>query len=127
MKRTFIPLLAIVLGLLLVSSQALFAQGMRMSPKDRADTLKVRLSLSQKQTDSVLKIYEDQQKEMEKIRTTLQGDREAMRDPMMKLMRQTDEKIEKLLDKDQLKKYEELKKQRMERMQQMQGQKPPGS
>ena len=70
MKRTFLPLIAVVLGLLLVSSPALFAQGMRMTPKDRTDTLKVRLSLSDKQAESVLKIYEDQQKEMGRSRSS---------------------------------------------------------
>jgi acyl-CoA reductase-like NAD-dependent aldehyde dehydrogenase len=118
MKRTLLPILAVVAGLLVFSSSALLAQGMRMTPKDRADTLKARLSLSAKQTDEVTKIYEAQQKEFQKLREDNQGDRDAMREGMTKIMQQTDEKIEKLLDKDQLKKYEAYKKERMERMQQ---------
>ena len=118
MKRSMLSLVGVVVGLLVVSSSALVAQGMRISPKDRADTLKVRLDLSDKQTEQVAKIYEEQQTEFQKLREENMGDREAMRSAMTEVMQKTDAKIEKLLNKEQLKKYEAYKKERMERMQQ---------
>ena len=124
MKHTLIPLVLVLVGLLVVSNSALQAQGMRLTPKDRADSLKARLSLTDKQTEQVVKIYEEQQLDFEKVRNASAGDREAMRAAMPKIVQKSDEKIEKLLDKEQLKKYEQFKKDRMQRMQGMQGQKP---
>lgn len=123
MKQTLVPIACVLLGLLVISGSALQAQGMRMSPKERADSLKVRLSLTDKQTEQVVKIYEEQQLDFEKVRNTASGDREAMRAAMPKIVQKSDEKIQKLLDKEQLKKFEEFKKERMQRMQ---GQRPPG-
>ena len=123
MKKTIVPLVLVLVGLL-VSASALQAQGMRMTPKERADSLKVRLSLTDKQTEQVAKIYEEQQLDFEKVRNAAAGDREAMRAAMPKIVQKSDEKIEKLLDKEQLKKYEQFKKERAQRMQGMQGQKP---
>lgn len=118
MKRSLIPLSVVLVVLSLVSSPALFAQGMRITPEERADTLKARLSLTDKQTEQVVKIYKDQQLDFEKARNASAGDREAMRAAMLKIMQKTDASIEKLLDEKQMKKYEEFKKERMERMQQ---------
>ena len=117
MKRSLIPFIVVLLGLLLVSSSALQAQGMRMTPQQRADSLKVRLSLTDKQTEQVVKIYEEQQLDIEKVRNAAAGDREAMRAAGLKIVQKSDEKIEKLLDKEQMKKYEAFKKERAERMQ----------
>ena len=118
MKRSLIPLSVVLVVLSLLSSPALFAQGMRITPEERADTLKARLSLTDKQTEQVVKIYKDQQLDFEKARNASAGDREAMRAAMLKIMQKTDASIEKLLDEKQMKKYEEFKKERMERMQQ---------
>jgi len=121
MKHTLIPLACVLVGLLVLSVSPLQAQGMRLTPKERADSLKVRLSLTDKQTEQVVKIYEEQQLDFEKVRNASAGDREAMRAAMPKIVQKSDEKIEKLLDKEQLKKYQEFKKQRAERLQ---GQRP---
>ncbi len=118
MKRSVFTFVGVVVALLVISSSALVAQGMRISPKDRADTLKVRIGLNDKQTEQVAKIYEEQQTEFQKLREENMGDREAMRAAMTEIMQKTDAKIEKLLDKAQLKKYEAFKKERQERMQQ---------
>ena len=118
MKRSLIPFVAVLVALLVISSSSLFAQGMRMTPQERADTLKVRLSLTDTQTKQVVKIYEQQQLDFEKARNASSGDREAMRAAMTKIVQKTDANIEKLLDEKQLKKYEAFKKERMERMQQ---------
>ena len=118
MKRSLIPLSVVLVVLSLLSSPALFAQGMRITPEERADTLKARLSLTDKQTEQVVKIYKDQQLDFEKARNASAGDREAMRAAMLKIMQKTDASIEKLLVEKQMKKYEEFKKERMERMQQ---------
>lgn len=117
MKRTLITLTGFLLGLLLISSSTLQAQGMRITPQERADTLKARLSLNDKQTEQVVKIYEEQQTEFEKMREENMGDRDAMRSAMTDIVQKTDKKIEKLLDKEQMKKFDEFKKERMQRMQ----------
>lgn len=117
MKRTVITLAVLLFGLLVISSATLQAQGMRVTPQERADTLKARLSLNDKQTEQVAKIYEEQQSEFQKMREQNMGDREAMRAAMTEIMQKTDQKIEKLLNKDQLKKYGEFKKERQQRMQ----------
>lgn len=121
MKQSLGPLLLVLVGLFVISNSALQAQGMRLTPKERADSLKVRLSLTDKQTEQVVKIYEEQQLDFEKVRNASAGDREAMRAAMPKIVQKSDEKIEKLLDKEQLKKYEQFKKDRAQRMQ---GQRP---
>jgi protein CpxP len=118
MKRSLIPFVVVLVGIFIVSSSSLVAQGMRVTPQERADSLKVRLSLTDKQTEQVVKIYEQQQLDFEKARNASSGDREAMRAAMTKIMQKTDAKIEELLDEKQMKKYEAFKKERMERMQQ---------
>jgi len=118
MKRSLIPFVVVLVGIFIVSSSSLVAQGMRVTPQERADSLKVRLSLTDKQTEQVVKIYEQQQLDFEKARNASSGDREAMRAAMTKIVQKTDAKIEELLDEKQMKKYEAFKKERMERMQQ---------
>lgn len=106
----FIPIL---LGLL-VLTQAAFAQGMRRSPEERAKQLKEQLSLDDEQTKKVTEIYSESQKTvMEKMQGAM-GDRDAMREFMTKQTEKVDSLIGKLLTKEQVTKYEEVKKQRQQ-------------
>jgi Spy/CpxP family protein refolding chaperone len=113
--------LVIVFALLLVQQMA-WAQGqgrgMMMSPQERAQQLKERIALTDEQTAKVAKILEESQTKMMEMMGSFQGDREAARKAMQEVQAKQDKAIEALLTKDQLKKYEELKKERMQRMQQ---------
>ncbi|HWP82196.1 MAG TPA: hypothetical protein VNN76_06040 [Bacteroidota bacterium] len=109
-------LLALFLNLLPARSQA--QPMMRMNPEERAKALKDSLTLNDDQFVKVKKILEDQQADMMINFETNQGDREAIRAGMMKIMQETDKKIEALLDAKQKKKYEGMKLRRRAMMQQ---------
>jgi len=104
--------LAAILALFFTLQQSAQAQGMRRSPEERAKQMKERLTLNDEQTKELTKILEDQQKEMMGMMGSFQGDREAAQKAMQELTAKIDKKIEKLLDKEQIKKYEEFKKER---------------
>lgn len=95
-------------------------RGMMMSPEDRAKQLKEQLTLSDEQTTKVQKIFEDNQKKMTDMRASFQGDFDGVRAAMQAMQAKQDSSIETLLTKDQLKKYDGVKKERQQRMQNMQ-------
>jgi hypothetical protein len=99
--------------------QVAFAQGqgMRMSPKQRADTLGKQLGLDTTTVAKVAAIMEKYQKEMMDKRNELQGDMDGMRAAMMDIREKQTKDITALLTKDQAKKYEEILKQQQQRMQ----------
>ncbi len=107
-RLMFMPIL---LGLL-VLSQAVFAQGMRRSPEERAKQLKEQLSLSDEQTKKVTEIYTESQKTVMAKMQEGMGDREGMRAFMTSQTAKVDSQIVKLLTKEQVEKYGEVKKQR---------------
>lgn len=118
-------ILALVLSFLFVHQLAWSqgpgqGRGMMMTPEERAKQLQERLSLTDEQTAKVTKIFEASQKKAMEMMGSFQGDREAARKAMQEMQAKTDKEIEALLTKEQVKKYEELKKERMQRMQQMQ-------
>ncbi len=100
--------------------QMAYSQGqrMRMTPEQRAKELKEQLSLTDEQVTKVTKIFEHSQQEMEAKRADFQGDRDAMRQFMQKSRAKNDSLIKVLLTKEQVKKYEEIQKEQMQRMQQ---------
>lgn len=108
-----------VVGLLqVVNAQG---QGMRMSPKERAEALGKQLSLDSVTVAKVVKIMEKSQKTMMDKRAELQGgDMDAMRSAMMEIRDSTNKEITALLTKEQAKKYEEILKEQQQRMQQRQ-------
>ena len=95
-------------------------RGMMASPEERAKQLKEQLSLSDEQTTKVQKIFEENQKKMTDMRASFQGDFDGMRAAMQVMQAKQDSSIEKLLTADQVKKYEGVKKERQQRMQNMQ-------
>jgi hypothetical protein len=99
--------------------QVAFAQGqgMRMSPKQRADTLGKQLGLDTATVAKVAAIMEKYQKEMMDKRNELQGDMDGMRAAMMDIREKQTKDITALLTEDQAKKYEEILKQQQQRMQ----------
>lgn len=114
----------LVLALLFVSQFAWSqgqGRGMMMTPEERAKLLQERLTLTDEQTAKVAKIYEASQKKAMEMMGSFQGDREAARKAMQEMQAKTDKEIEALLTKEQLKKYEAFKKERMQRMQSPRG------
>lgn len=105
-----------VLIIILVS--ALAAQPQRRTPEERTKQLTEHLSLDKKQQAKVLELYKENDKKREAMFSDMQGsgDRDAAREKMMKLFEETDKQIEKILTKDQKKKYDDLKKERSNRM-----------
>ena len=96
----------------------LTAQPQRRTPEERTKQLTEQLSLDKKQQAKVLEIYKENDKKREAMFSDMQGsgDRDAAREKMMKLLEETDKQIEKILTKDQKKKYDDLKKERTNRM-----------
>jgi hypothetical protein len=96
----------------------LSAQPNRRTPEERVKQLKEQLSLDAKQEKKALEIFKESDTKREAMFNEMSAndDREAGREKMMKLFEETDKKIEKILTKDQKKKYEEIKKERQQRM-----------
>ncbi len=95
----------------------------RLEVKQRIDqmvnNLKKELSLSKDQTAKVKEIVTDNFKNAEQERGSFDGDREARMKARMERMQSMDKKIESILNKDQKAKFEEYKKERAQRFQQM--------
>ncbi len=107
------------LFLIVASVSMASAQRMQMSAEARAKMLKDSLALNDDQLAKVTKIYQDADKKRQDMFSSGSDDRQARMQAMRSLMDTTDVKIEGLLTDTQKTKYEEMKKQRMERMQGM--------
>lgn len=111
-----IAAMVVIAGLL----QVALAQpqgGMRMSPKQRADTLGKQLGLDTATVAKLTTIMEKYQKEMMDKRNELQGDMDGMRAAMMEIRDNQTKDIKALLTKEQAVKYDEILKQQQQRMQ----------
>jgi hypothetical protein len=106
-----------VAGLLQVAFAQPQGQGMRMSPKQRADTLGKQIGLDTATIAKVAAIMEKYQKQMMDKRNELQGDMDAMRAAMTEIREKQTKDITALLTKEQAKKYEEILKEQQQRMQ----------
>ncbi|MGA3243611.1 MAG: hypothetical protein ABSE41_03270 [Bacteroidota bacterium] len=106
-----------VAGLLQVAFAQPQGQGMRISPKQRADTLGKQLGLDTATVAKVAAIMEKYQKQMMDKRNELQGDMDSMRAAMMEIRENQTKDIKALLTKAQAAKYDEILKQQQQRMQ----------
>ncbi len=104
--------------LFLVSISAVIGQP-RMDPKERVKELKERLNLNDKQTKQIEDILIKQSEEMQAIFSSGGGDREAMRDKMMKLRDESNKKVEKVLNDKQKAEYKKYQEEMQARRQQM--------
>jgi periplasmic protein CpxP/Spy len=95
-------------------------QGMRMSPKERADALGKQLSLDSVTVGKIAVLMEKSQKMMADKRDELQGDMDGMRAAMTAIRDSSNKWITALLTKEQAKKYEDILKEQQQRMQQRQ-------
>jgi Spy/CpxP family protein refolding chaperone len=107
--------LSVSLALFFLAASSLSSQPMMRTPAERAQQLKERLSLTEEQAIAVEIIFEERQKEVSAAMDSLMGDRDAMRAFLTDQAAKTDKEIEGLLNAEQKKKYEELKKERRER------------
>lgn len=105
---------------LFVALATMSAQGMRMSPEDRAKALKDTLNLDSAQMAKVVTIYRESQKAMQDAFQNASGDRESMRGTMQEITKKADDKVRALLNDTQKKKFEEMIKNRPPR-----GMRPP--
>lgn len=115
MMKKLLLMCCILLGFTAVSR----AQGgMRMSPEDRAKQLQTQLKLTDDQTAKVTAIYKTQAAKMDSIRTAANGDRSAMRQAMMPLIKDTNDKVKAILTAEQAAEYDKMVQERMNRMRQ---------
>jgi len=87
--------------------------------KQQREELKKTLDLKKDQAEKFDKIYNDFDKKRQEMMESMRsggGDREGMREKMTKMNTERDEAVKKILDKEQVKKYEAyLKKQEEDR------------
>ena len=89
-------------------------QGMRMSPKERAEAIGKQLALDSLTTVKVTAVFEKYQKIMGEKRTELQGDMDAMRTAFTEIREKQNKEVTALLTEEQAKKYEEILKTQMQ-------------
>ena len=105
-----------IITLLLLSATQAFAQIDSARTLKRLEDLRTALSLTPDQTAKLKPILFDAQAQGRKIREEYGDDREGARDAMGEQLKKTDGKIDALLTADQRPKYEQYKKERMQRM-----------
>ncbi|MBM4176710.1 MAG: hypothetical protein FJ213_11150 [Ignavibacteria bacterium] len=119
----FLCLTLLVAMMINVSSVDAQTKRERLEVKQRIDqmvnTLKKELSLTKDQTEKVKGIVTENFKNAEKDRENFEGDREARMKMRMDRLQALDKKIELILTKEQKAKYEDYKKERVQRFQQM--------
>ena len=117
MMKKFLLMCCFLIGIT-AFSRAQGGGGMRMSPEDRAKQLQTQLSLNDDQTAKITAIYKAQTVKRDSIRTAANGDRDAMRQAMMPLMKDTNDKINAILTPDQQTAYKKIQDEARARMQQ---------
>ncbi len=116
-RRLFVLAVAVfITGLLQVAFAQRQGMGMR-SPEQQVKTLKDSLALSDAQVKKLTTILGDSQKEMQSKMGEFQGDRDAMRAYAQTARAKSDSLIKVELTADQVKKYEQMQKERQLRMQ----------
>jgi periplasmic protein CpxP/Spy len=97
--------------------------GHMMSPEDRTDHLTKALNLSDDQKGKVLSIFQDEQKQMEALRSDNSVSREDRWSKMKQIHENTVSQIKGTLNPDQAKKFDEMQ----QRMEQRHGEHGPGN
>jgi hypothetical protein len=111
MKSTLVSFIVIFL----ITSFELNAQ-FRMTPKERADSLKVQLGLSKEQYKKVDSILVESDKSMTALRESGNDNfSPESREKFRKIMDETNSKIEMLLNKNQKAKFKKLLEEQRER------------
>jgi len=122
MKARFVIILS-VLFFFGFTAQS-FSQGMGgMNPQERMkqqlQTYKERLKLTDTQFNKIDTILKDQMSEIQKLRDSSSGDRDAMREAMMSLREKINKKIEALLDDTQKAEFKKIQEEAAQKRQGM--------
>lgn len=101
-----------------------FSQGMggmnsQERMKQQLQTYKERLKLTDAQFNKIDTILKDQMGEIQKLRDSGSGDRDAMREAMMSLREKINKKIEALLDDTQKTEFKKIQEEAVQRRQGM--------
>ncbi|MDW3648158.1 MAG: hypothetical protein R8P61_13910 [Bacteroidia bacterium] len=121
----------LLLGVLISLGTDMWAQGPggrgRRGMEQNIDSLKVKLSLSEDQIEEMKAIQEDMRSKRREVFESADGDREAMREEMMKLQASADEQIKGILTLEQWDKYEAYRKEMREKRRdgRKDGERPP--
>lgn len=112
--------------LFLMMGTLAFAQGYRnMSPEERAkadtELYKKELNLTADQEEKVYDLSLKYSKKMREIFESSSGDREAVRNSMMKVREDRDAEFEKVLNEEQFKGYQKIQEERRQQYRQRQG------
>jgi len=88
-----------------------------MSHEDRMKNLNDKLNLSEVQYTQVDSILKEQTKEFQKLRDGWEegGDRDQMREKMMELRKETDDRILEVLNEEQKTEYKKYQEERSQR------------
>ncbi len=97
-----------------------------MSPNEELKRLTKDFNLTADQQSKIKPIIVDRQKKMEDLMNNSGGDRQAMRQKMMQIRKDTNDQILAQLDDTQKEKFDELQKEREDRMQDRRGGGPGG-
>ncbi|HZQ21185.1 MAG TPA: hypothetical protein VFA90_21115 [Terriglobales bacterium] len=90
-------------------------RGRMMSPEDRTEHLSKALNLTDDQKSKVLSIYQDEQKQMEALRSDNSTSREDHWSKMKQIHENTVSQIKGTLNEDQAKKFDEMQQRMQER------------
>lgn len=93
-------------------------RGRMMSPEERTEHLTQALSLSDDQKGKVLSIFQDEQKQVEALRSDSSLSQEDRWSKMREIRQNTNTQIKGTLNPDQAKKFDEMQQQMEERRQQ---------
>lgn len=93
-------------------------RGRMMSPEERTEHLAQALSLSDDQKGKVLSIFQDEQKQIEALRSDSSLSQEDRWSKMREIRQNTNTQIKGTLNPDQAKKFDEMQQQMEERRQQ---------
>jgi len=113
--RKFLLMCCILIGFSAIC-RAQGGGGMRRSPEEQAKQLQTQLTLNDDQTAKITAIYKTQATKRDSIRTAANGDRDAMMQAMMPLMKSTNEQIKALLTPDQATAFQKIQDERRARM-----------
>jgi periplasmic protein CpxP/Spy len=114
--KKFLLMCCFLIGITAVSRAQ--GGGGRRTPEEQAKQLQTQLSLNDDQTAKATAIFKAQAAKRDSIRTAANGDRDAMMQAMMPLMKDTNDKIKAILTADQATAYQKILDERGARMQQ---------
>ncbi len=95
---------SMLFGILFIFSITLMAQR-NFDINERLKTLKEKLELNDEQVSKIKVVLEESQDQMQELFENRAGDREEMRNKMQEIRKDSNTKIESLLNENQIEKY----------------------